>query len=496
MSRPPVRVLVVGAGPAGLAAAERLVDRGAGRCRVRLANLGHHVGGKAASWRDAAGRLIDHGLHITPGFYVEMKALLARAGVDVAARLVSNEGRSYVYEKRDGQVHELAVKRNPVQELFASAAYSGFSVTEKAQMTRFVLANLGAFAGTQPIEQFDDVCFTTWCLENGLPPAVVRTNAMAIARVGQMSWPGEISAYSLLKTLRVMARDYRTSEYGFCDGGMSERFWEPILRRIATLGGEYEMMRQLTRIHHDGTKVTAVTFAEPSPAGHDDPARPAGRATFEGPVPSKAGSDAVDSDFDFVVSAIPPDSFKALNAGDARFWSIPEFAALRQLRTVAPLAMQLWLRAPVDRPRGLITGLEGPLPILLDVKHVVREYRFNPAYGSVLYLAGQETGCEDWSDERHLDQVLENLSKLPGFEAVCREGRAGLLHYQLVRHRGAHERYLRVEPGSLRFRPPMRTRLGNLFLAGDWVRSELDFPCMEAAVRSGLAAADAVLDLV
>ena len=32
-----------------------------------------------------------------------------------------------------------------------------------------------------------------------------------------------------------------------------------------------------------------------------------------------------------------------------------------------------------------------------------------------------------------------------------------------------------------------------LWLAGDWVRSELDFPCMETAVRTGLAAADAVL---
>ena len=71
------RVLVVGGGPAGLAAAAHLLERaGSARCRVRLATLGHHFGGKADSWRDSQGRLIDHGLHVILGWYTEMKGLL------------------------------------------------------------------------------------------------------------------------------------------------------------------------------------------------------------------------------------------------------------------------------------------------------------------------------------------------------------------------------------------------------------------------------------
>jgi uncharacterized protein with NAD-binding domain and iron-sulfur cluster len=48
------------------------------------------------------------------------------------------------------------------------------------------------------------------------------------------------------------------------------------------------------------------------------------------------------------------------------------------------------------------------------------------------------------------------------------------------------------EPGCDRWRPPQRTPLANLFLAGDWTAT--GWPAtMEGAVRSGYLAAEAVL---
>ncbi|MEI6037923.1 MAG: FAD-dependent oxidoreductase, partial [Planctomycetota bacterium] len=50
---------------------------------------------------------------------------------------------------------------------------------------------------------------------------------------------------------------------------------------------------------------------------------------------------------------------------------------------------------------------------------------------------------------------------------------------------------LSVRPGVERFRPPSRTAIGNLFLAGDWTAT--GWPStMEGAVRSGRIAAAAV----
>ena len=110
-------------------------------------------------------------------------------------------------------------------------------------------------------------------------------------------------------------------------------------------------------------------------------------------------------------------------------------------------------------------------------------------YGAALYFAGQETGYEHWTDEQHLACCFRNLALIPGFKHLDRRG---MLHYRILRHRSADKGYFLTEPGVQQFRPHARTSIENLWLAGDWVRSELDFPCMESAVRSGLVAADLV----
>ncbi len=491
-SRPRTRVLVVGAGPAGLAAAARVLEKGgAHRYEVRVATLGHHFGGKADSWRDSTGRLIDHGQHIIPGWYHQMKALIRRAGVDVDAHLISNRGHTYTYEPRDGRVHDMSLARNPFVMLLRGLGFSGLTGAEKRNMAWFAMSNARVFLGLQDIEQFDDICFTAWCLANGLRASIVKTNVFRISRVGQMNWPREISAYSLLKTMREMGRDYRTAMYHYCDGGMSERFWDPIAAYIGRMGGRFEMMRKLVGLEVSGRRVRGAVFAEPDSNGHHLPSFDVNKPRFGPSVPTKPETRSVDTGFDHLISTLPVSAFQELSPGDKRFWARPEMGRLRKLRAVAPMAAQIWHRdSATRRYKSVISGLAGPLPILFDNKHVLREYRHNPKYGSVLYFAGQETGYEHWTDEQHLSRCFANLRLVPGFEHLTR---SGMLHYRILRHRSTDKGYFLTEPGVQRFRPHARTSLDNLWLAGDWVRTELDFPCMETAVRSGIAAADLVL---
>jgi hypothetical protein len=279
--------------------------------------------------------------------------------------------------------------------------------------------------------------------------------------------------------------------YYFCDGGMSERFWNPLVEYIGGLGGRFEMMRKLEALHVERGPLVGATFAEPDSAGHELPTYDPNQPRYETSIPTKSRGREIDRDFDHLICAIPPTAFQKLNAGDAAFWKIPGMAGIRKLRGIAPLALQIWHRERVTHQYGsVVGGLEGPLPFVVDNKHIIRDYRENPRYGAVLYFVGQETGCEGWSDEQHLTRCLRNLEDIPGFERI---GRSGVLHYRVLRHRSPDKRYFLTEPGVQRFRPHTRTSIANLWLAGDWVRTDLDFPCMEAAVRSGLSAADAVL---
>lgn len=66
----PIRVAIIGGGCAGMTAAYELSrpEQG-GRYEVTVYQVGHRLGGKGASGRDAHGRIEEHGLHLWMGYY-------------------------------------------------------------------------------------------------------------------------------------------------------------------------------------------------------------------------------------------------------------------------------------------------------------------------------------------------------------------------------------------------------------------------------------------
>jgi uncharacterized protein with NAD-binding domain and iron-sulfur cluster len=75
---------------------------------------------------------------------------------------------------------------------------------------------------------------------------------------------------------------------------------------------------------------------------------------------------------------------------------------------------------------------------------------------------------------------------------VARPDRLGAQYYRA--NLDPSDRYVQSLPGSGRYRlPPGRTGFDNLAVAGDWTACGLDAGCLEAATRSGVLAARAVL---
>jgi uncharacterized protein with NAD-binding domain and iron-sulfur cluster len=71
------KVVIIGGGPAGLAAAFELTKPGLcpGDC-VTVYQMGWRLGGKCASGRDDRGRIVEHGLHLWFGYYENAFRLL------------------------------------------------------------------------------------------------------------------------------------------------------------------------------------------------------------------------------------------------------------------------------------------------------------------------------------------------------------------------------------------------------------------------------------
>ncbi len=480
-------MLVVGSGPAGLAAGVHLLEAAPGEVDVRIVHMGHHVGGKAASYEDAWGRRTEHGWHMVLGFYDRMRALMRRAGIDEGRALSSMGGQSHPYEPRDGRMHRLDGRGGPLAFAARFAGYDGLPFDDLAHYSRFMAETFARARSGEELTHHDDVCFSTWAIEHGLRPHLTRYSLFRVFRDAYFNFPEQVSAYHVLQTMKLMSDSDRAEAY-VCRGGWSELVWQPIAKHFESLGGTLEPYVMATDWIYDGRRIAGVRVAKPDGAGHAYGAS----SWTTAKLPIETGSERTIDDFDYVVSTVPHAVFVTMNAGDARMWSSSYFSRLRNLRSAATVSMRISTRKPVMPLRGPLFGLPAPLGIAVNMTdHLLQPPSGEAAGGSVIAFVGQESGFEAWTDEQIAAFTLDNFSAVPGVGSL-RD--AGIVELELHRNRSDFERILLCEPGVQPFRPGPRTPFTNLFLAGDWVRNDVDVICMEGAIAAGTAAAEHVLE--
>jgi uncharacterized protein with NAD-binding domain and iron-sulfur cluster len=450
--------------------------------------MGHHLGGKAASYVDARGRKTEHGWHMVLGFYDRMRALMRRAGVEPSRVLASMGGKSHPYESWSRRVHTLDSGGGRVAFAARFAGYDGLPLEDRATFSRFMLHAFAVAESGEDLTRHDDVCFNTWAVERGLRPHITRYSLFRFFREAYFNFPEQISAYHVLKTLALMNGSERAEAF-VCRGGWSERVWEPIARYVEALGGKIEPYTMVTDWIYDGRRITGVRVARPDGGGHGDGAT--SWATSE--IPRAPGTERVIDDFDYVVSTIPHAVFVKTSARDERMWSSSYFRRLRNLRSAATVSMRVRTRRPVLPFRGPLFGLPAPLGIAVEMTHYLDDAERGPGVGGELHFVGQERGFEAWTDDEIVHATLANLEAAVG---AGRVSAAGIVDVEIHRNRSDFERLFLCEPGVQQFRPGPLTPFSNMVLAGDWVRNDVDLVCMEGAIAAGQAAADTILDKV
>lgn len=437
--------------------------------------MGHHLGGKATSWRNEKGFNVDHGFHAIFSGYKRMKHLLKIAGIKKKKDLVSNLGINYFYEGDPARILQL----NPT----TIACYKSYPVDEYLKIASFGIFSGGdMFLNTKKeLEKNDDICYSAWALEHGLDKSLINRRWFRFSQDALFNWPHEVSTYITIKGTELTMLPV----YHYVNGNYGENIIQPIVKYFERSGGKIILQKKLTGLIHNEKTITGIKLAIPDPAPHQ-----CGKKRWEGAVPvlPQTEETILIGENDNVILAIPVDCFRELNPEDTIFWS--GFDKTKNLTTITTMSWQLWTSEPVMPPNCRhINGLDEPMGTVVDYKRIVDEYKYNSEIGSALEWVGQETGFEKFSEEELKGIIISSFLKIPGAKNPLE---AGVIHDVFNRNSGNHDKYLLTDPGTLKFRPKTTTHFSNLFLAGDWIRNEVDVPCMEGAICSGYNAANEI----
>ncbi|MFN3197436.1 MAG: FAD-dependent oxidoreductase [Bradymonadia bacterium] len=442
-----MKTVIIGGGIAGLTAAWHLAK--SGHRDVIVLESEEYLGGKAGGWRDADGDVIEAGLHICFAHYTHLLSLMRELEVEDK---VAWQPAAFTYAFEDGSTFELKMPPlpPPLPGVAVMLRYPGLRMRDRVASIR-----AAAEAATVPwrwLETQDSISFKAWLRKRLVPEAVVTQLFEPMTRGLTFINPEDVSATTMLRYVRQVARSRQDFGIGFFQGGVFEALIEPLVQRLRALGVEVRVNQTVQQIELGEEAVTGVLMSD----GERIPTEAVICATPAHVLPT-------------LISAADLSRFRLL-------WSL-------RLSSVPVISAQVWLDRRVDTSPGLW---------------------FFPG---AMFNSGADVTRYDHPDDQHAPSVF-HLVIAPAAEYIERTTAeleslvTGELRARVRSTWGAKVRKVSIvrmyrsihfsEPGSERLRPACETRARGLFLAGDYVKT--GHSCnLEGAVSSALAAARAVM---
>ncbi|OJX94723.1 MAG: isorenieratene synthase [Micrococcales bacterium 73-15] len=451
------RVVVVGGGIAGIAAATVLAERGV---EVTLVEADPRLGGRVAAWPLDDGRTMSRGFHAFFRQYYNLRSLLRRVDPDLA-RLVAVE--DYPLQRPDGLRDSFAgIPRTPPFSILGFVAASP-TFTARSLLRVNVPAALELLRVSFPetYSTYDGESAADF-LERLRFPAAARDLALEVFARSFFADPSEFAAGELVAMFHTY---FLGSGEGLLfdvpDDDYDTALWAPLAGYLDDLG-----VRVLT-----STRAAAVEVTEPG---------------------ARVVTDAGALDADAVVLATDPRSARGLVAATdlAPTWR----EEVADTRNSPPfVVVRLWLDGEVDGDRPPFVGTSGYGP--LDNVSVLERFEAGAAAwsaragGSVVELHAYACRPSVVDDEDELARLVGDLETELHRLYPETAGLAVRAREVLVRDDCAL-----IGPTGWDRRPGVRTPSSRLVLAGDWVRCDYPVALMERAATTGYLAANALLE--
>jgi squalene-associated FAD-dependent desaturase len=455
---PPPHVVIIGGGLAGLAAASSLVDRG---LRITMLESRPRLGGRASSFTDpVTGEQVDNCQHVSLACCTNLADFCRRVGIDHLFR----REPEVVFLSPEGRVSRLKAGLAPapfhLTESFAVANYLNWR--DKLRVG-YGLAWLALGRDERPGEPFEG-----WLRRH-------RQSARAIERF----W-STVLVSALNERLDRM--DFGHARKVFVDGFLSQRHGFEMELPLVPLGELYGLRLESWLKDH-AVDVRLTTGVRHVDLDEDGGLRGVVLRSGE-PIPA-----------DFVIVAVSFDRVAGLFP-DAVAGRIAGVRAAGTLQSSPITGVHLWFDRPicpfdhVVTPGRLVqwvfnhTAIQGRSApgVLGSSTEVATGAEDTAQYLQIVISASYDLISMDKAEIR--DAVLADLAEIWPVTSQAR-----LLRWWVVTEHGAT---FAVRPGVDASRPPQRTPIDGLFLAGDW--TDTGWPAtMEGAVRSGYLAAEGVL---
>lgn len=449
------RVIVVGAGIAGLAAATGLAERGVD---VEIVERESYLGGRVGGWTeqldDDTPVAMNRGFHAFFRQYYNLRNLLRRIdpGLDMLSPvldypLVDGQGRHDTFR---------GLPQTPPLNALAFALRSPtFRVKDLLQLNARAAAPLAAVSVPAIYRRLDHVDADAFLRDINFPPAA-RHLAFEVFSRSFFAEPTDLSAAELATMFHIYFLG--SSEglvFDVANANFETALWDPLRTYLESLG---------VRVH------TGVSVSEVRTGTRFD-------------VRTGAGDELT---ADGVVLATDVSGLQRIVAASPDLGDVTWRDRIAGLHTAPPFVVQrLWLDSPVDPDRAAFLGTGGRPP--LDNVSVLDRY---------------EREAIDWSRrtggsvvELHsyavTDEVTDVTSRLlPRLHELYPETKNANIVGERVLCRQDCPRFA---PGDFATRPSVITPTPGLALAGDGVRIDLPVALMERAATTGWAAANLLL---
>jgi 15-cis-phytoene desaturase len=453
-----MRVLIAGAGLAGLSCAKYLADAGHTPIVLERRDV---LGGKVAAWKDADGDWYETGLHIFFGAYPNMLQLFKE--LDIEDRLQWKE-HTMIFNQPDqpGTYSRFDFPDLPAPINGMVAILRNNAMLTWPEKIKFGIGLIPAMLqGQEYVEAMDEYSFSEWLKKQNVPERVEKEVFIAMSKALNFIDPDEISSTVILTALNRFLQEKKGSMMAFLDGSPTERLCQPLVEYITERGGEVHLNKPVKEflLNEDGSVKGYLM------RGQD------------------GGEDYV-LEADLYVSAMPVDPLKVMLP--PAWKAMPYFQKLDGLEGVPVINLHLWFDRKLTDIDHLLFSRSPLLSVYADMSNTCREYA-NPDRSMLeLVLAP----AKDWiskSDEEIIDATMLELAKLFP-QHFTGTNTARLLKYHVVK---TPRSVYKAIPGRQKYRPSQTTPISNFFLAGDYTMQRY-LASMEGAVLSGKLTAQAI----